>query len=56
MAQKKKKDKKKPTTEAIAPDVKKQDGKKESGLGKSRIRLYDNRLPLCGKLQKWCLG
>ena len=27
-----------------------QDGKKESGLGKSRIRLYDNRLPLCGKL------
>ena len=33
-----------------------QDGKKESGLGKSRIRLYDNRLPLCGKLQKWCLG
>lgn len=25
--------------------------KKESGLGKSRIRLYDNRLPLCGKLQ-----
>lgn len=29
MAQKKKKDKKKPTTEAIAPDVKKPDGKKE---------------------------